>query len=168
MINRLRRCNTGVPLGNADSIGFGVDKTSDVVVANYNATTGKKYLLARPAVTFKTFTASGSLTKADSGKKIVFNSATPIVLELPAAANAKGCEFEFVWRTLATSGVGHAVSPVAADSIGGGITALTQTVNKDIFSATATDALTDRLHLASDGVSNWDVLELTGTITKEA
>lgn len=172
MINRLRRMRVGTPLGNADSIGFSVN-TQDQIVANYGPTLGEKVLqqvpVASPALVL---TASTTLTAADSGKVVVFNdNAASIVATLPRASACKGCKFRFAWRQLPGAGVGHSVSPNALDGVGGGVTALTSVVDKDILSVAATDALTDRIEIVSTGATGtgaWIVTEAVGVISKEA
>lgn len=171
MLNRIRRQLVGRVQGNGDSIGFYVNRYDDIV-ADFGPTVGLKYITPRPATSTKTLTASASLTKDDNGKTIIFDSTTSIIASLPSAAECKGCKFKFAWKQLTAAATGHGVSPVAADGVGGGIhPTLTSVVNKDLYSAQGTDAVTDRLTIESTGAAGtgaWVVTEYVGTFSKEA
>lgn len=174
MINRLRRAQTGVgvPTGNADNVGIVVDVNGQIVV-DYG-TGGQKLIPQVPlsaANAIKVLTASAPLTAADAGKTIVFDSTTSIIASLPSAAACKGCSFRFFWKQLTAASTGHGVSPAAADGVGGGVTALTTVVNKDVYSAQATDTVNDRLTIVSTGAAGtgaWIVTDANGVFTKEA
>jgi hypothetical protein len=175
VINRLRRTRVGVPIGNSDSIGLAVT-TSNTIVANYGKTAAgvvtEKVIPQAPVDSpVKVLTASGALDVADAGKVIVFDSTTSIVATLPSAASCKGCRYRFHWKQLTSASTGHSVSPAATDGVGGGVTALTTVINKDVHSPNASDAVTDRLEIQSTGVAGtgaWVIVEAVGTFTKEA
>lgn len=168
MVNRVRKSEF-IPQGNGDSAGFVVQGNRSPIF-DFGLVSGaanRAYAVIENATPVKTLTANTTLTVADVNKTIVFNAAAAIVATLPSAAAVPGGRFKFVTRTAATSGTGHAVSPVAAESVGGGVTGLTTTVNKDIYVPTASDAVTDRLEIVSDG-TNWVVTDYVGAWAKEA
>ena len=69
-------------------------------------------------------------------------------------------------QTAATGGTGHGVSPAAVDKIfAPGVTA---TDDKDIYFATAGDAVGNGFRLVSDGVDGWHLIFQNGTISQEA
>lgn len=112
-------------------------------------------------------TAAFSLKSSDSGTIYKWNSATAFIFQLPPVQTAlKGVFYDFIIQTAATSGTGHAVSPAAVDKIfAPGVTA---TDNKDIYFATASDAVGNGFRLVSDGVDGWHLIALNGTISQEA
>ncbi len=112
-------------------------------------------------------TAAYSLKSSDSGSLFKWNSATSFIYTLPPVQKAlKGVFFDFVIQTAATSGTGHSVSPAAADKIfAPGFTA---TDDKDIFFATAADAVGNGFRLVSDGVDGYHLFALNGTLSQEA
>lgn len=171
MINRIRRSYVGVPVGNADSVGVVITPENQLVL-DYGVSLGQKAIAQTPVTApTRALTAAATLTPADSGKVIVFDSTTSIVATLPSAASCKGCRFRFAWKQLTAASTGHSVSPAATDGIGGGITALTTVVDKDVHSPNASDAVTDRLEIVSTGVPGtgaWVIVEAVGTFTKEA
>lgn len=112
-------------------------------------------------------TAAFSLKSSDSGTIYKWNSATAFLFTLPPVQKAlKGVFFDFIIQTAATSGTGHGVSPAAADKIfAPGVTA---TDNKDIYFATAGDAVGNGFRLVSDGVDGWHLIFQNGTLTQES
>jgi len=116
---------------------------------------------------FAAKTAAYTLKSSDSGTIYKWNSATSFVFQLPPVQKAlKGVFFDFVVQTAATGGTGHAVSPDSADKIfAPGVTA---TDNKDIYFATASDAVGNGFRLVSDGVDGWHLIFLNGTLSQEA
>lgn len=175
MINRLRRTRVGVPIGNADNIGLAVT-VANQIIANYGLGVGvgeREEVVHQSPVgsPVRLITADTTLTAADSGKVIVFDSTTSRVATLPNAAACKGCRFKFRWKQLTSASTGHSVSPNALDGVGGGITALTTVVNKDVHSPNVTDTVNDTLEVQSTGVNGtgaWVITEAIGTFTKEA
>lgn len=104
----------------------------------------------------RTVTASLTLTKEDAGTVIVANSATSIVVSLPATE--AGLEFTLCVKTLTGSG-GHAFSPVAADKIIFG----SKADDADFVCSAATDAVGDCCTLVGDGVDGWIITSKVGT-----
>jgi hypothetical protein len=174
MINRIRRTRVGVPVGNSDSIGLAVT-TANALIANYGlgeASTSRERVIPQVPVTepVKLITADTTLTAADSGKTIVFNDASGNIATLPNAKNCKGCRFTFYTKVLATSGV-HSVSPNALDGIGGGVSALTTVIDKDLQNDTGSDAVGDRVTIQSTGANGtgaWVITDFIGAYAKQA
>lgn len=112
-------------------------------------------------------TAAATLTAADSGKTFVWNSATAFTFTLPPVQKSqKGVFFHFIVNTAATGGTGHGVSPASVDKIvAPGITAAD---DKDVYFATASDAVGNGFTLVSDGVDGWFVRAINGTLTQES
>jgi hypothetical protein len=117
--------------------------------------------------TFSAKTAAYTLKASDSGSTFAWNSATAFNFTLPAVQKSqKGIFFHFIVNTAATSGTGHGVTPAAVDKIvAPGITAAD---DKDVYFATASDAVGNGFTLVSDGVDGWFVREINGTLTQEA
>lgn len=170
MINRIRRTYVGVPVGNADSVGIAVLST-DVVVLDFGVAKGQKVVQTIPVASpTKDVSADTTLTSADTNKTIIFADASGNIVTLPAAADCKGCIFTFYTKVLATSGV-HSVSPAAVDGIGGGVSALTTVVDKDLQNDTGSDAVGDTITIQSTGVAGtgaWVVTAFRGAYAKEA
>ena len=109
-----------------------------------------------------TAAASQSVTAAQSGQ--MFIGAVDAVFTLPAVTSAlKGVWFTFT-TGVASSGTGLAISPAAADFIGGN--GLTQVVNKDLINTGATDRVGDSVTIYCDGTAWW-IEALLGTWAKE-
>ena len=173
MINRLRYVgDVNVPQGNGDNIGFGVLRAGDTIVADFGASKGQKYVQLTPTTPTLAVDADTTLTAAQAnGLTVVFDDTTAVIVTLPAASDCKGCRIKFVWKQITAAGTGHGVAPVAVDGIGGGVTALTSTVDKAVYSDDATDAVTDRLEIVSTGAAGegaWVITDYVGTFTKEA
>jgi len=116
---------------------------------------------------YATKTAAYTIKSSDSGTLFKWNSATAFTFTLPAVARAlKGVFFDFIVQTAATSGTGHGVSPAAADKIYA--PGITEADDKDIFFATASDAVGNGFRLVSDGVDGWHVSAQNGTISRES
>ncbi len=112
-------------------------------------------------------TAAFTLTPKDSGKTFVWNSAVSFNFTLPPVrATNKGVFFDFIIRTAATSGTGHGVDPNANDKIAGATA--TAVDNKDVYFATASDAIGNGFRLVSDGVDGWQAKFINGTLAQEA
>ena len=116
---------------------------------------------------FAAKTAAYTLKSSDSGTIFKWNSTTAFNFTLPPVQKAlKGVFFDFIIQTAATSGTGHGVSPAAVDKIfAPGVTA---TDDKDIYFATAGDAVGNGFRLVSDGVDGWHLIFQNGTISQEA
>jgi hypothetical protein len=116
---------------------------------------------------YLTKTAAYTLKNSDSGSIVKWNSATAFNFTLPPVGRAfKGIFFDFQIDTAATGGTGHGVDPNANDKImGGGLTAAD---NKDVYFATAGDAVGNGFRLVSDGVDGWHIIFINGTISREA
>ncbi|NBP86002.1 MAG: hypothetical protein EBU54_12745 [Mycobacteriaceae bacterium] len=112
-------------------------------------------------------TAAYTLKSSDSGTIYKWNSATAFTFQLPPVQKAlKGVFYDFIIQTAATGGTGHGISPAAVDKIfAPGVTA---TDDKDIYFATAADAVGNGFRLVSDGVDGWHLIALNGTISQEA
>lgn len=111
-------------------------------------------------------TAAFTLKSSDSGTIFKWNAAASFNYTLPAVQKAlKGVFFDFIIQTAATSGTGHGVTPAAVDKIfAPGVTA---TDDKDIYFATAGDAVGNGFRLISDGVDGWHVIAQNGTLSQE-
>jgi hypothetical protein len=170
LINRIRRTYVGVPVGNADSVGVAV-LPNDVVVLDFGVAKGQKIVQTVPVTApTKDVTADTTLTSADNGKTIIFADASGNIVTIPSAVDCKGCVFTFYTKVVATSLV-HSVSPAAADGIGGGVSALTTVINKDLQNDTGSDAVGDTITIQSTGVAGtgaWVVTAFSGAYAKEA
>ena len=112
-------------------------------------------------------TAAYTLKDSDSGKTFVWNSATSFNFTLPPVQKAsKGVFFNFIIRTAATSGTGHGVNPNSVDLVQGATA--TGVDNKDVYFATASDAIGNGFTLISDGVTGYQAVAINGTLAQEA
>lgn len=112
-------------------------------------------------------TAAYDIKASESGTIFKWDSATSFNFNLPAVVPyQKGIFFHFTIATAATSGTGHGVSPNANDKVFGSGTAPTD--NKDVYFATAGDAIGNGFTLVSDGVDGWHLLFPSGTLSQEA
>lgn len=120
----------------------------------------------RGDVTVKT--AAYTLKDSDSGNTFVWNSAVAFNFTLPPVKKtSKGVFFNFIIRTASTSGtLGHGVSPNAVDKIQGATA--TAVDDKDVYFATASDAIGNGFTLISDGVDGWQAIAINGTLAQEA
>jgi len=113
-------------------------------------------------------TAAYTVKNSDAGSLFKWNSATAFVFSLPPVKKtAAGVYFDFSIETAATSGTGHGVSPDSNDKVFG-VAGATPTDNKDVYFATAGDAIGNGFRLISDGVDGWHVVALDGTLSQEA
>lgn len=111
-------------------------------------------------------TAAFTVKNSDSGTLFKWNSATAFNFTLPPVNKvAAGVFFDFSIETAATSGTGHGVSPASVDKFFG---VSTPTDDKDIYFATAGDAVGNGFRLVSDGVDGWHVINIFGTLSQEA
>lgn len=114
-----------------------------------------------------TATAAYTLKNSDSGKVCQWNSTTAFNFNLPPVQKAlRGVYFDFIVTTAASSGTGHGVSPNAVDKVF--TPGATWTDNKDVYFATAGDAVGNGFRLTSDGVDGWILTGLHGTLSQEA
>lgn len=143
--------------GTGNAHGFSADDND--VIRHHNGTRSGVVSSAK----VRTVTGNVTLTAADSGSIVVFDSTTSIVASLPATS--AGLVFTFVVKQLTASG-GHAVSPVAADKIMGN--GFTSADNKDAICSAASDREGDALQVVGDGVDGWYVTSVTGTWAREA
>lgn len=140
----------GAGTGNAH--GFSADD-NDVLVHDNGSTQGT---VAVQRV--KILTASYTATEADNGTIFVADSATSVVVSLPATR--AGLTFTLVVGTLTTSG-GHAIDPVAADQVIGN--GFTPSDGAAVTCTAASDRLGDAITVVADGVDGWFVTSVTGT-----
>jgi len=132
---------------------------------------GNAKAIKRPAVTagftpVVKKTAAYTVKNSESGTLFKWNAAAAFVFTLPPVSKTTaGVFFDFSIETAATSGTGHGVSPNSADKIFG---VDTPTDNKDIYFATAGDAVGNGFRLVSDGVDGWHVINRFGTLTQES
>lgn len=132
---------------------------------------GNAKALKRPAVTagftpVVKKTAAYTVKNSESGTLFKWNSATAFNFTLPPASKvAAGVFFDFSIETAATSGTGHGVSPNSVDKIFG---VGTPTDDKDVYFATAGDAVGNGFRLVSDGVDGWHLINRFGTLTQES
>jgi len=112
-------------------------------------------------------TAAYTLKDSDSGKTFVWNSAVSFNFTLPPVKKtSKGVFFTFVIRTAATSGTGHGVNPASVDKVAGATA--TAVDDKDVYFATASDAIGNGFTLISDGVDGYQAVSINGTLAQEA
>lgn len=112
-------------------------------------------------------TAAYTLKDSDSGKTFVWNSSTSFNFTLPKVQkSSKGVFFNFIIRTAAGSGTGHGVSPNAADKVFGATASAVD--DKDVYFATAGDAIGNGFTAISDGVDGWQLISINGTLTQES
>lgn len=110
--------------------------------------------------------AAYTLKASESGSVCKWNSATAFNFTLPKVQKSEvGIFFDFVIMTAATSGTGHGVSPNAVDKVF--TPGATATDDKDVYFATAGDAVGNGFRLISDGVDGWHLCFLNGTLTQE-
>lgn len=168
MVNRIRKTDF-VPAGNGQSVGNVVNSKNEVIV-DFGNGVQRALVQQQPLASRFISVTSGNvtLTPAQSGSTVVFDSTTSRLANLPAAASCPSCVFKFAWKQLTSASTGHGLNPVAADYVGGGITGLTVVVNKDLYSAQGTDTINDRLTVESNGVNGWIVTEAFGTFSKES
>lgn len=111
-------------------------------------------------------TAAYTVKNSESGTLFKWNDAAAFNFTLPPVKKtAAGVFFDFSIETAATSGTGHGVSPASVDKFFG---VDTPTDDKDIYFATAGDAVGNGFRLVSDGVDGWHVINIVGTLTQEA
>lgn len=169
-VTRLRYSpvGVGVPLGNGDSAGFVAIKNGDQLVTDHGPLRGRRYIRTTPAVPTRLVTTTPvTLSMDDGGKVIVYDSTTPLVVNLPKASLNKGVVFYVMQKTL-TAGVAHRLTPFTGDYIGGGITALNTTASQSLLSDPTADAIGDRFAVMSNGTNGWDVIaqRTAGTLVK--
>ncbi len=112
-------------------------------------------------------TAAYTIKESESGTTFVWNSATAFNFTLPAVKpRNKGIFFDFIIRTAATSGTGHGVSPNANDLVDGATA--TGVDDKDVYFATASDAIGNGFRLVSNGSTGWQAKHINGTLAQEA
>lgn len=111
--------------------------------------------------------ATQTLTAAQTGQKFV--GAVDAIFTLPSAAlTPRGTWYEFECGALST-GTGLAISPNAADAIGGN--GLTVVLDKDLINTGASDRLGDMVRIYCTGVAGataWRIEAIIGTFAKEA
>lgn len=111
-------------------------------------------------------TAAYTIKNSESGTTFMWNSATAFNFTLPPVQSEfKGVYFDFVITTAATSGTGHGVSPNSVDKVF--TPGATWTDNKDVYFATASDAVGNGFRLTSDGKDGWILTQLNGTLSQE-
>ena len=112
-------------------------------------------------------TAAFTLKDEYSGQTFVWNSTTAFNFNLPPVAkSSKGVFFNFIIRTAATSGTGHGISPSTLDKIYGATASAV--ANKDVYFATAADAISNGFVAISDGDTGWQLVNVSGTLSQEA
>jgi hypothetical protein len=112
-------------------------------------------------------TAAYDLKNSESGTVFQWDSTTAFNFNLPRVRpEFKGVFYDFVINTAASSGTGHGVSPDSNDKIIG--CGLTAADNKDVYFATAGDAVGNGFRLVSDGLDGWVIFHLNGTLSREA
>ena len=112
-------------------------------------------------------TAAYTIKSSESGTTFVWNSATAFNFSLPPVRSwNKGDWFDFVIRTAATSGTGHGISPSALDKIAGATA--TAVDDKDVYFATASDAIGNGFRAVSDGVDGYQLKFISGTLSQES
>lgn len=114
-----------------------------------------------------TFTTTPfTLKPADSGSKVIYNSTTSLVGNLPA--KAVGLAFRVFVKVAATSGLGHIIHQAAADSAAIMYAkGLASTAGKGLTNTQATGAMGDGVTVWSDG-TDWFATSESGTWAREA
>lgn len=112
-------------------------------------------------------TADYTIKDSDSGTTFVWNSLVAFLFTLPPVRkHSKGVYFDFVIRLGATSGVGHGVSPNAVDKVEGATA--TAVDDKDVYFASASDAIGNGFRATSDGVDGYQLTFISGTPAQQA
>lgn len=125
---------------------------------------GDSAVYALPFESVKEITADLTLTPEDNGKTVVFNTTTSLVVNLPATA--KGLRYRFFSKIAAGSGVGHSVSPNAADKIFA--SGFTTADDKDAVNTQATAAVGDAFEVQADEAgTGWIGEAVAGTWARE-
>lgn len=165
MINRIRRSSLGTPKGYGSTVGFQVDEATDQLRLNLDSGADRVVQTGTRGAVAKT--AAFAPTAKESGSTYSFNDAATLVATLPAITTTNlGMKFRFYVNVLVTSGVGHSISPAAADAISGN--GYTVTVNKDAICSAATDRLGDFIEVEAVAANRWLITALTGTWDREA
>lgn len=114
-----------------------------------------------------TFTTTPfTLKPADSGSKVIYNSTTSLVGNLPA--KAVGLSFRVFVKVAASSGLGHIIHQAAADSASIMYTkGLASTAGKGLTNTQATGAMGDNITVWCDG-TDWYATSESGTWAREA
>lgn len=110
-----------------------------------------------------TKTASFTCAASDHGTLFLLtptHASISIIATLPLTQ--KGLTLSFMNQLNVTAGVGHAISPNAANKINGG------TVDKDLINSQATDAVGDTVTIIGDGDVGWFAVSRFGTWAAEA
>lgn len=112
-------------------------------------------------------TATRTVKESESGTTFAWNAAASFNFELPKVrAHNKGIYFDFIIKTAATSGTGHGVSPKSDDLVEGATA--TGVDNKDVYFATASDAIGNGFRVVSNGTTGWQLKFVSGTLSQEA
>lgn len=167
VFNKIKKVSS-IPVGSGESAGTGIKNDQlrvNLGSVDGTAAAGLERLVPLEALVLKT--TSWTVKNSDHGKHFVTNDVASLVATLPAVGAAnKGVRVRFSIKVLPTSGVGFSISPAAADYIYGN--GLTSVDNKDAILAAATDRIGDSLELQSDGVDGWQIINVSGTWSKEA
>lgn len=151
--NRIRKSDL-LPKGNGYSVGVVVKSSgSDKgrVAINRDGTNTEFITPVR----YRAITADLTLTAADDGNVIAFDSTTALTVTLPATR--AGLKYTFVLKQLPGAGT-HAISPNAVDKIfAPGFTAAD---GKAIVATAAADGVGDFITLVGDGVDGWYVVAI--------
>lgn len=146
--------------------GFGVKQDDRTTPSNNNRIWTDIDGVQRPVSTLNVIpvtTTPYTVKAADSGAKIIFNSATSLVANLPAPA--LGLEYEFFVKTIAGSGLGHIVHQTTGATMF--TKGLASTVSKGVTNTQATGAVGDGVYVWSDG-TDWFAFLQAGTFAREA
>lgn len=155
--NRIRVSDL-VPNGDGGSAGIGV-KTDKRFYINRDGSNDEPIATDK----IKIVTANTTLTAEDDGCTVIIDTATSVIVSLPATA--AGLKFAVVIKTPTTIGNLHSVSPAALDKLmGDGFAALD---NKDAQNTQASAKQGDALELVGDGVDGY-LIKATGTWAREA
>lgn len=146
-----------VPFGVEDDGGLAIRRGS--VWKGANASDPGVERIAVQRVIAATGTTA-SLSVADNGATVIVSNAASCIVSLPATQ--KGLTYTLVVGSLPT-GLGHALSPVAADKIIGN--GFTPADDKDALCAAAGDRLGDSITVVGDGVDGWYITAINGTWT---
>lgn len=146
--------------------GFGVKNEDRVNASNNNRFWSDIDGTQRPINTMNVITVTTTpyaIKAVDSGAKIVLNSTTSLVANLPPAA--VGLEYEVFVKVAASSGLGHILhQPAGIQMYSKG---LTSTAGKGVTNTQATGAVGDGVYVWSDG-TDWFSFVDAGTWAREA
>lgn len=145
------RRTTIMPKGGPGGVAIAALANKRIYIDRVGSGSASKEIL-RTAKVITVTSANVTLTPADDGATVIFDTTTARTVNLPATD--KNLQFTFVLKQLPASGT-HAISPVSVDKIfAPGFTAAD---NKDILATASADAVGDFVTLTGDGLDGYFV-----------